>query len=198
MGWGTGRAWPLLTGERGHYEMAAGRQVWPLISAMEHFASPTGLLPEQIWDEPDRPEIHMYFGKPTGAAMPLMWAHSEYVRLLRTARDGQVFDLIPAVADRYLKQKRSTPGYEMWKASRQIRKIPVGRRLRILAKSQFTLRWSTDSWLTPNETASTPTPLGIHYADVPTPRQKQSEIVFTFQWHHGLRWEGRDYTVAVT
>ena len=28
-GWGTGRAWPLLTGERGHYELAAGRSPAP-------------------------------------------------------------------------------------------------------------------------------------------------------------------------
>jgi hypothetical protein len=33
--------------------------------------SPTGLLPEQVWDEPDRPEVGMYLGRPTGAAMPL-------------------------------------------------------------------------------------------------------------------------------
>src|SRR5262249_46252184 len=27
--WGEGRAWPLLTGERGHYELAAGHDVAP-------------------------------------------------------------------------------------------------------------------------------------------------------------------------
>ena len=34
-GWGYGHAWPLLTGERGHYELAAGRDVRPFIRAME-------------------------------------------------------------------------------------------------------------------------------------------------------------------
>ncbi len=48
-GWGKGRAWPLLTGERAHYELAAGGNVKLLIRAMERFASPTGLLPEQVW-----------------------------------------------------------------------------------------------------------------------------------------------------
>ena len=52
----TGRAWPLLTGERGHYELAAGRDARPYLRAMERFASATGLLPEQVWDAPDRPE----------------------------------------------------------------------------------------------------------------------------------------------
>ena len=53
LGWGKGRAWPLLTGERGHYELAAGHDVKPYLNAIEKFASSTGLLPEQIWDEQD-------------------------------------------------------------------------------------------------------------------------------------------------
>ncbi|MBP2687715.1 MAG: glycoside hydrolase 15-related [Deltaproteobacteria bacterium] len=52
--YGKGRAWPLLTGERGHYELAAGRSPGPYLRAMEGFASPTGLLPEQVWDEAHR------------------------------------------------------------------------------------------------------------------------------------------------
>ena len=50
-----GRAWPLLTGERGHYEVAAGRDPAEHIHALEKFASPTGLLPEQVWDAPIGP-----------------------------------------------------------------------------------------------------------------------------------------------
>src|SRR5207253_8812022 len=37
-GWGTGRPWPLLTGERGHYEIAAGRDAGPYLRALEPFA----------------------------------------------------------------------------------------------------------------------------------------------------------------
>jgi glucoamylase len=53
-GWGTGRAWPLLTGERGHYEIAAGRDPGPYLRALEN-AQGIGLIPEQIWDSPDIP-----------------------------------------------------------------------------------------------------------------------------------------------
>src|SRR5713101_4374514 len=53
LGSGRGRPWPLLTGERGHYELAAGRGAERYIRAMESFATPTQLLPEQIWDRPD-------------------------------------------------------------------------------------------------------------------------------------------------
>ena len=82
---GRGRAWPLLTGERGHFELAAGRSAETYIRTMEQLASPTGLLPEQVWDEADKPAKFMFLGKPTGSAMPLMWAHAEYIKLLRSA-----------------------------------------------------------------------------------------------------------------
>ena len=78
-GWGTGRPWPLLTGKRGHYELSAGRDQRGFIRALENFATRTRLVPQQIWDLSDRPDSLMYFGKPTGAAMPLMWAHAEYI-----------------------------------------------------------------------------------------------------------------------
>src|SRR5262249_51150124 len=99
-GWGTGRAWPLLTGERGHYELAAGRDVVPFLKAMERFATVAGLLPEQVWDRPDLPGARMYLGRPTGSPMPLMWAPAEDIKLLRSRRDGQIFDRIPAVRGR--------------------------------------------------------------------------------------------------
>ena len=92
---GTGRVWPLLTGERGHYELAAGRKTEKYLRTMEALASKTGLLPEQSWDEADKPEVFMFFGKPTGSAMPLMWAHAEYIKFLRSTADGKVYDACP-------------------------------------------------------------------------------------------------------
>ena len=48
----------------------------------------------------------MFLGRPTGSAMPLMWAHAEYIKLLRSVSDGHVFDLIPEVASRYLGRQK--------------------------------------------------------------------------------------------
>lgn len=39
--------------------------------------------------------------------MLLVWAHAEYLKLLRSVADGQVFDLIPALRARY--QERRDP-----------------------------------------------------------------------------------------
>ena len=68
------------------------------------------MLPEQIWDEADWPELGLTLGNPMGPAMPLVWAHAEYVKLLRSVTDGEVFDSIAAVANRYAKRPaRRTP-----------------------------------------------------------------------------------------
>ncbi len=100
-GWGQGRVWPLLTGERAHYELAAGKDISPLIKTYEQFASCGQLLPEQVWDEADRPERSLRKGQPAGSAVPLVWAHAEYLKLLRSAVDGKVFDRIDPVYERY-------------------------------------------------------------------------------------------------
>ena len=196
-GWGRGRAWPLLTGERGHYELAAGRDVKPFIRAMEGFASPTGLLPEQVWDKPDRPDVHMYLGRPTGSAMPLMWAHAEYLKLLRSTHDGKIFDLIPEVALRYLSDRKACRSLEIWKPNRRIRSVRPGITLRVQAPSSFTLHWTDNEWQEVHDTLSTPTGLGIEFVDIPIEPDQRAPITFTFRWTSGNRWEGTDYEVAI-
>jgi len=197
-GFGKGRAWPLLTAERGHYELAAGNDVRPFIRAMEAFAGDTGLLPEQVWDEPNRPEFHMRFGRPTGAAMPLVWAHAEYIKLLRSARDGIVFDHIPDVVARYQKQHAAErPRFEMWKFNRRPRTIHSGCTLRVLAGAAFRLHWTADEWRHVSDLASTATGAGVDFVDIPVPPNQTAPLRFTFFWTGPGRWEGRDFSVAI-
>lgn len=196
-GWGTGRAWPLLTGERGHYELAAGRPVQPFIHAMERFASNFGLLPEQVWDEPDRPGQRLFLGKPTGAAMPLNWAHAEYVKLLRSAADGQTFDFIPQVAARYARRGERRP-LEIWKPNRQVRSISAGCLLRIQAPNPFQLIWTKNEWQETHNDRSQQTTLGIEFVDISIDCTQQAPVRFTFRWVDRDRWEGRDHSVEVT
>jgi glucoamylase len=195
--WGCGHAWPLLTGERGHYELAAGRDPQPYIRAMEGFAVSTGLLPEQVWTLPDLPKAHMRFGRPTGGAMPLLWSHAEYIKLARSAMDGQVFDLIPAVAERYL-GRPAAAAMEIWKFNRQVRSLPAGSVLRIQAAAAFRLRWTTDEWAQSHDTQSTPVGTGHEYVDIAVPPGQRAPVRFTFLWTAGGTWEARDFRVDVS
>ena len=195
---GVGRVWPLLTGERGHYELAAAHSTEAYIRAMENLASTTGLLPEQSWDEADRPEIYMWRGKPTGSAMPLMWAHAEYMKLLRSTADGKVYDAIPEVAKRYLGERGKRKQLEVWKPNRHVRFMRVGEILRVQGETAFILHWSSDNWKTVQDTQSSQNSLEIDYVDLPDIATSSGTCIhFTFFWTKGNRWEGRDYSVAV-
>jgi glucoamylase len=195
-GSGRGRGWPLLTGERGHYEVAAGHDAGPYIAAMEKLASAAGLLPEQSWDSPDMPDVYMHCGRPTGSAMPLMWAHAEYIKLLRSVRDGKVSDLIPHVAKRYLGGAKHCR-FEIWKPMRQVRSVRRGYGLRIQRPGGFRLHWSNDEWRTVRDTDSVNTRLGVEYVDIPIGAEQQGTIRFTFFRAVENSWEGRDYAVSV-
>jgi glucoamylase len=197
--YGVGRAWPLLSGERGTYELAAGRSTEIYLRAMEGLASKTGLLPEQCWDQPDRPEIFMWLGQPTGSAMPLMWAHSEYIKLLRSTADGQVYDLIPQVAERYLGKRRKRKQYEVWKPNRHVRFMRAGNILRVHGTAPFTLHWSSDNWKTVQDSRSSRSTLQIDYVDLLTVVTSPGTCIrFTFLWSDDNRWEGQNYSVTVT
>lgn len=197
LGWGKGHAWPLLTGERGHYELAAGRDVRPCLLAMERFATSLGLLPEQVWADPDLPDQDMFLGRPTGGAMPLVWAHAEYLKLVRSIADGQVFDLVPEVAARYLGGPRES-NLEIWSLKRQVRQMRAGWTLRIQAEAPFRLHWTCNEWAQASDTASRPTGTGAEFADVPVPLVQTSPVRFTFYWTSTGNWEGRDFEVRVS
>lgn len=197
-GSGVGHAWPLLTGERGHYELAAGRGAGPFIRALEGFASGCGLLPEQVWDLDDVPEKFLFFGKPTGAAMPLCWAHAEYVKLLRSARDGRVFDRVAAVAERYLGARRHCRKLEVWKFNRQVSRVHVGFTLRVQAQAAFRLKWSRGEWAEATETDATATSIGLHFVDIDVAEvNNDAPVRFTFYWPEAGRWEERYFFVEV-
>jgi glucoamylase len=165
---------------------------------MEQLASRTGLLPEQVWDEPNHEEKHLFLGAPTGSAMPLMWAHAEYIKLLRSAHDRKVFDLIPEVADRYILDRSPCKPLEIWKLNRRPSKVERGFILRVQAPRPFRLHWSLDDWLTVGDAQSSPTALEIEFVDVNIPpTAQQSPLRFTFFWMDTNIWEGRDYDVAV-
>ncbi len=192
-GWGKGRAWPLLTGERAHYELASGRDCRLLLRALEQFSNATCLLPEQIWDESDLPASNMFCGGPTGAATPLLWAHSEYIRLLRSLRDETVFDLIPEVAARY-RVPQPPAEVDFWLPKHPVRLVRRGCTLRICTAEPFCLRWSMDGWTTHRDDESRATRIGADYFDIAS-QPAESSVEFTFFWNKSKRWEGRNYLV---
>lgn len=197
-GTGVGRSWPILAGERGHYELAAGRDPKPFITAMEGFANAGGMISEQLWDAADLPEGRMRCGQPTGAAMPLCWSHAEYVSLVRSAHDGVCFDRIEPAFQRYV-VKPVGSRHEIWSFRHPLRRMASEKILRIIVTAEATIVWSSDGWASKNSVDTTNnSTLNLWFADFPTENCSEgATIEFTFFWKQDQRWEGRNYSVSV-
>jgi glucoamylase len=198
-GTGQGRPWPLLTGERAHYELAAGakEKAASLLATLEGCAGNGGLIPEQVWDAPDIPERELWRGSPSGSAMPLVWAHSEHIKLLRSLRDGRVFDMPPQGVKRYIEGSAVSP-FRSWRFNDRIRTMPAGKTLRIELAARSLVHWSTDGWATTADSETIDSVLGVHLVDLPTATLLPgTEILFTFFWQGTANWENVDFSVTV-
>ena len=128
--------------------------------------------------------------------MPLVWAHAEYVKLLRSVTDGEVFDRISSVAHRYSQSKRPAP-IEVFRLNRQPHSILAGRKLRVIAEEHFKLVWTTDDWQTVRTTESRTVGYAGHFADMETESGHSGKLVFTIRWRMNDRWEGRNFEVRL-
>jgi glucoamylase len=199
LGWGQGRVWPLLTGERAHYELAAGKDITELIKTYEKFATGGQMMPEQVWDEANMPGTSLRLGQPAGSAVPLVWAHAEYLKLLRSAMDRKVFDRIDAVYERYCEpdgRKRLRSDLEIYSRRRPIQKIAAGETLRILDENRFEVVWTVDDWKTTHTAVSRSWGDAGFSADI-APGVKSGVLQWTFHWPEQDKWLGHNVDVMV-
>ncbi|HKJ81513.1 MAG TPA: glycoside hydrolase family 15 protein, partial [Ignavibacteriaceae bacterium] len=198
-GTGIGRAWPLLAGERAHYELAAGnvQNASKLLEALENFSNDGGMISEQVWDTNDIPDRELFFGRPSGSAMPLVWAHAEYVKLTQSLKDKKIFDMPPQTYKRYVIDKVDSK-YAVWSFNNKCRYINKGKIFRIETLAKAKIRWSSDEWKTYTETQTNDTGLGIHIADIPANKLKiGSKIQFTFYWPESKNWENENFVIEI-
>ncbi len=199
-GTGIGRPWPLLSGERAHYELAAGRpkEADALLTMMENSTiGHSRLLSEQVWDADDIPAAELFRGKPSGSACPLVWAHSEYIKLRRSLRDGKIFDQPPQTVQRYQIEKPVRQVFG-WRFNNKTRSVPRNKKLRLVLLTPALVHWSIDDWKSSVDTHTRDTGLGIHTLDLPTASLLSgSKVIFTFYWPQENRWEGKDFSVLV-
>ncbi|SDP83668.1 glycoside hydrolase family 15 protein [Lentzea jiangxiensis] len=87
-----GRLWPLLSGERGEYELLTGdkRKAAQRLEEIAAAANSGLMLPEQVWN-----------GRGTESATPLAWTHAQYVRLAWSLDRGEPVERPSVVVQRY-------------------------------------------------------------------------------------------------
>jgi glucan 1,4-alpha-glucosidase len=114
-GQGTGHVWPVLTQERGEYDVSSGQAsaALTLLTTMQNFASGAGLIPEQDWElpnlapspygtDPTVASIGFQNGHPAGSAAPLTWSAGAYVRLLRDLTTNSLLEQPADTYNRYV------------------------------------------------------------------------------------------------
>lgn len=195
-GTGIGRGWPLLVGERGHYALAAGEDAVPYINAMAAMTGNSGLLPEQIWESDAIPEKGLFPGHPSGSAMPLVWAHGEFIKLCHSAAQGRPVDR-PAQTWKRYQGKVPKIDYRIWRLRQRPRQLPAGQELRLLLRAPFTVHWGSNGWQAIQDTESEDWGLG-HVATLPVQKLRVGDSVqFTILWRDSGDWQGEDFHIDI-
>ncbi len=120
-GTGSGHLWPVLSGERAETALATGDTATARsqLEFLLNSASGVGLVPEQVWEDPDvaaspygadptTASIGFHDGQPAGSASPLTWAQAQLVRLLVDIQTGTIVDRPDLTTDRYV--RHAPPG----------------------------------------------------------------------------------------
>lgn len=196
-GTGKGRGWPLLSGERANYEICGDNmdRALGLSNAMEAFANEGGMIPEQVWDDQDIPSRGLYMGRPAGSAMPLVWAHAEYIKTAWALENGRPYDQDQRILERYVKK-----GFVSRKAFWSFRNKSACARdadsiIFILQADAF-IRVTGDNWKTMEDVNTTRSMDDLFIIDLDVSGKKTGEkIEFTFFWKDSERWEGNNFTI---
>ena len=112
---GTGHLWPVLSSERGEYDLVSGDSngASTLLTAMRNMTSGQGLEPEQVWEDsdvaasafgsdPTTASIGFVNGQPAGSASPLTWAQASYARLALDLSARRNLETPDIVTNRYV------------------------------------------------------------------------------------------------
>jgi glucoamylase len=188
---GVGRAWPLLAGERGHLALQAGEDPIEYLRTIHRCASPGGLLPEQVWDA--EPVAGLRPGRPSGSAMPLVWSHAEFLKLLIARSEGKPVELLAALEARYgggAPAARQT----RWRNETPVESLETGRTLLIEDREAFTLHFGWDGWQGVEDLECQELPFRLWGVVLDAGRYRTHRFL-NFTRRYRDRWEGQDHTV---
>jgi glucoamylase len=196
-GTGIGRAWPLLTGERGHLALMQAQDPIDYLRAMTCMAGPGGLFPEQVWDRDPPPGRQFEPGRPTGSAMPLVWAHAEFLKLATARASRQPIELLDVVWRRY-RGVKPVGETSYWRSSAPFAALPPGRSILVEDQQPFVLHLGFDGWRDVADRPSAPLGLGMHGVRLTgADCQGRTALNFTRYYPATGSWEGRDHAVAL-
>lgn len=207
-GQGIGRAWPLLAGERGHLALQAGEDPLSYLDTIWRTASVGGMLPEQVWDAEPIPQLGLLPGRPAGSAMPLVWAHAEFLKLLVARERGRPVEWLESVSRHFGTHAIDRPGQRQerapraasrwhWRTELPVLSLPRGKGLSIEDVRPFALHLGFDGWQRTQDHHAQRTAFGLWSVQLGSEELAGArELNFTRLF--GQRWEGQDHRVVLS
>ncbi|MDI2113839.1 glycoside hydrolase family 15 protein [Commensalibacter nepenthis] len=192
---GIGRLWPFLSGERGHQAILCKENAEPYLKALLASASIGGMLPEQIWDQEDIPQYGLYKGRPSGSAMPLIWAHAELIKLIYTYTTKKTIEQLDCVVDRYLNTKRKINEI-YWYDDIECSSVSSNYTLWIQANKPFTLHYGLNGWQQVQDQPSHLIGLGMYGVPLNLENLSGQTINFTRRFNQN-DWENKNWDILV-
>src|SRR5664280_1080102 len=174
VGVGVGRVWPLLVGERGHFAVLGGGDGQRELESMLAMRSASGLVPEQVWDQPPLqprngvPSRPLFTGKPTLSATPLVWGHSELIKLIAIRSTNRPIERLDVVAKRY-GAAPPPPNTTYWRTQVPVADLRPDCNLVVEDLRPFMLHFGHDDWTDVTDRDSMPGPFGVHAVRLPSP-----------------------------
>ena len=199
MATGSGARWPLLSGERGHLALQAGEDPIDYLHTMWQLrqcgrpAARAGVgcrTRSRTWS--------FVPGRPSGSAMPLLWAHAEYLKLLVAREEGRPVELLRAVEGRYGAAARELHpiAANHWRNEVPVIYLPAGRSLLIEDREPFTLHWGLDGWQRIDDREAQPQPFGL-WAVRLSAQELAGAQELNFTRRYGSGWENVDHRVSL-
>jgi glucoamylase len=151
-------------------------------------------MPEQVWDQ--AAPAGAAPGEPTGSAMPLLWAHSEFLKLVYARKQGRPIEQLETVRRRYQGDRPRADVWH-WRPEAPFAGIPRGRHARIELPFRFRLRFGFDGWQGGADRESAPLGFGLHGVQLEADElQGRSRIDFTYWNQESRTWADVDYGFA--
>src|SRR3569832_2430815 len=157
---------------------------------MSAMAGPGGMVTGQVWDAAPIPGRRLYPGRPTGAAMPLAWAHAEFVKLAQSWTLQRPFDRPEAVWRRYRGERPMPPGFGIWSASAPLSTLAAGQQQRH-KQPRTTTDHKQHTTGDAQRTSTRHAGLGLHMAEIDLKHSISGEVL-RFRLHYDTEAEPHD------
>jgi len=141
------------------------------------------------------PERGLEPGKPTGSAMPLVWAHAEFLKLLRARQEKRPIELLNGV-EKHLRRKPGKARKWHWRTDTPFDALPAQRDLLVEMESPFVLHMGFDGWQAIEDRPSAPLAFGRHGVHLRKDELAGKRVLdFTRYLTGDSKWEGADHRI---